>query len=113
MSKQSYRVYAIIYCLFVFFTTMIYYYAIKLKKYHLQCSFNFLVAPELVTIHLKLLRRIYKSVSTERWEKVLTKITHRFSSQDAWEIERFGYKKSRTVSKVRILKVKLVKLAIK
>lgn len=60
---------------------------------------------ELVDLHIKLLRKARKSVSSERWERAIIKLCHGFCSQDAWEIERFGYKKARLSSKLRILKV--------
>ncbi|XP_060524029.1 remodeling and spacing factor 1-like [Cylas formicarius] len=58
----------------------------------------------LAELHLKLLRKIKKTVHIDRWEKTLVKVCHLFSSQDAWEVERFGYKKAKLASKVRILK---------
>lgn len=65
----------------------------------------FSVPQELVELHVKLLRKARKSVSNERWEKAVIKLCYSFCKQDAWEIERFGYKKARISSKLRILKV--------
>ncbi|KAK4883507.1 hypothetical protein RN001_006826 [Aquatica leii] len=62
------------------------------------------VPQELIDLHVKLLRKARKSVSSERWERAIIKFCHGFCSQDAWEIERFGYKKARLSSKLRILK---------
>ncbi|XP_031335091.1 remodeling and spacing factor 1 isoform X1 [Photinus pyralis] len=62
------------------------------------------VPQQLVDLHVKLLRKARKSVSSERWERAVIKFCHSFCSQDAWEIERFGYKKARLSSKLRILK---------
>lgn len=67
--------------------------------------FIVLVSPELIDLHIKLLRKARKSVSSERWERAVIKICHTFCSQDAWEIERFGYRKARLSVKIRILKV--------
>ncbi|XP_017786913.1 PREDICTED: titin homolog isoform X2 [Nicrophorus vespilloides] len=62
------------------------------------------VATDLIELHIKLLRKARKSVSSERWERAIVNICHTYNSQDAWEIERFGYKKARIGSKLRILK---------
>ncbi|XP_064214033.1 remodeling and spacing factor 1 isoform X2 [Tribolium castaneum] len=62
------------------------------------------VPQELIDLHIKLLRKSRKSVSNERWERAIIKFCHTFCSQDAWEIERFGYKKARLSSKIRVLK---------
>nr|XP_023013734.1 remodeling and spacing factor 1 [Leptinotarsa decemlineata] len=62
------------------------------------------VHPDLVNLFLKLLRRVKKTVKPDKWEKSLVAVCHNFSSQDAWEIERFGYKKAKLTSKVRVLK---------
>jgi remodeling and spacing factor 1 len=62
------------------------------------------VPQELIDLHIKLLRKSRKTVSNERWEKAIIKFCHGFCVQDAWEIERFGYKKARLSSKLRVLK---------
>lgn len=64
-----------------------------------------LVEPALEELHIKLLRKIKKTVPINRWEKVLAKFAYSYSNQDAWELERFGYKNSSIVVKLRVLKV--------
>jgi len=64
------------------------------------------IAPyPLVELHVKLMRKLKKSVSFDRWEKAATKFVHTYSDQDGWEIERFGYKKANIGIKLRLLKV--------
>ncbi|KAG5892695.1 hypothetical protein JTB14_011155 [Gonioctena quinquepunctata] len=89
-----------------------------LEKFGSQCSLpnlDFLelqkmledteqVDPSLVNIFMKLLRRAKKTVKPDKWEKSLVAVCHKFNTQDAWEIERFGYKKAKLTSKVRVLK---------
>lgn len=53
-----------------------------------------------------------KTVKPDKWEKSLIAVTHTFSSVDAWEIERFGYKKAKLTSKVRVLKVCMLRFHI-
>ncbi|CAG9859563.1 unnamed protein product [Phyllotreta striolata] len=62
------------------------------------------VHPRLLNLILKLLRRVKKAVKPDKWEKHLSLVCHRFNTQDAWELERFGYKKSKLTTKVRVLK---------
>ncbi|XP_061658854.1 remodeling and spacing factor 1 [Syngnathoides biaculeatus] len=58
----------------------------------------------LVDLHVKLLRKIGKSVSAERWEKHLVKICQEFNTAWAWELEEKGYKSMTLDSKTAILK---------
>ncbi|CAG9578135.1 unnamed protein product [Danaus chrysippus] len=66
------------------------------------------VSDPLKDLHLRLLRRALKSVQTNRWERSLIKFCHQQSyHQEAWELERFSYKKASTQVKLRILKLLL------
>ncbi|ODN03486.1 Remodeling and spacing factor 1, partial [Orchesella cincta] len=58
----------------------------------------------LVQLHITLLRRVFKAVTPDKWERSLAKFGHTYCSQDAWEIERFGYKKAKISLKLRLLK---------
>lgn len=63
------------------------------------------VSYPLVELHVKLMRKLKKSVNFDRWEKAAAKYAHSYSDQDGWEIERFGYKKLNLAVKLRLLKV--------
>ncbi|XP_059351404.1 uncharacterized protein LOC130695810 [Daphnia carinata] len=58
----------------------------------------------LIELHVKLMRKLKKSVNFDRWEKAAAKYAHTYSDQDGWEIERFGYKKINLAVKLRLLK---------
>ncbi|XP_077098287.1 remodeling and spacing factor 1 [Siphateles boraxobius] len=58
----------------------------------------------LVDLHVKLLRKIGKSVSADRWEKNLIKICQDFNSTWAWELEKKGYREMTVECKTGILK---------
>lgn len=66
----------------------------------------FAVPQALVDLHIKLMRKINKKVPAARWELALAKFAHSYSHQDAWEIERFGYKTANLGVKLRVLKVR-------
>ncbi|XP_045896392.1 remodeling and spacing factor 1 isoform X2 [Micropterus dolomieu] len=58
----------------------------------------------LVDLHVKLLRKIGKSVSADRWEKYLVKVCQEFNTTWAWELEQKGYKEMSAECKTGILK---------
>ncbi|XP_065116642.1 remodeling and spacing factor 1 isoform X3 [Paramisgurnus dabryanus] len=58
----------------------------------------------LVDLHVKLLRKIGKSVSADRWEKYLIKVCQDFNTTWAWELEKKGYREMTVECKTGILK---------
>ncbi|XP_048696472.2 remodeling and spacing factor 1 isoform X2 [Caretta caretta] len=69
-----------------------------------MASFGTSVPKELVELHLKLMRKIGKSVTADRWEKYLIKICQEFNSTWAWEMEKKGYLETSVECKLGILK---------
>ncbi|XP_063807363.1 remodeling and spacing factor 1 isoform X2 [Pseudophryne corroboree] len=62
------------------------------------------VSKALVELHLKLMRKIGKSVTLDRWEKYLIKICQDYNSTWAWEMEKKGYQEMSVECKVGLLK---------
>ncbi|XP_053355954.1 remodeling and spacing factor 1 [Clarias gariepinus] len=62
------------------------------------------VSQPLVELHVKLLRKLGKSVTSDRWEKYLVKVCQEFNSTWAWELERKGYPEMSMECKADILK---------
>ncbi|XP_028321677.1 remodeling and spacing factor 1 [Gouania willdenowi] len=58
----------------------------------------------LVDLHVKLLRKIGKSVTAERWEKYLVKTCQELNTTWAWELEQKGYREMTMECKTGILK---------
>ena len=59
---------------------------------------------DLVTFMVRMMRKLKKSVSMEKWEKALIKFAFTCSSEDGWELDRFGFKRAKLALKIRILK---------
>ncbi|XP_063112490.1 remodeling and spacing factor 1 isoform X2 [Cavia porcellus] len=70
----------------------------------LQTCIPYPVPKELVELHLKLMRKIGKSVTADRWEKYLIKICQEFNSTWAWEMEKKGYLEMSVECKLALLK---------
>ncbi|KAL4646968.1 remodeling and spacing factor 1 [Arapaima gigas] len=62
------------------------------------------VPKPLVELHVKLMRKVGKSVSADRWEKYLIKMCQELNMTWAWELEKKGYVELTMESKVGILK---------
>ncbi|XP_069748259.1 remodeling and spacing factor 1 isoform X2 [Narcine bancroftii] len=62
------------------------------------------VPQPLVDLHLKLMRKIGKSVSFDRWEKYLLRICLEYNSTWAWEMEKIGYTEMDAECKLGLLK---------
>lgn len=75
------------------------------RKYFHSIPFTFTVAEDLKNLIIKLLRKNRKTVHLDKWEHAVSKFCYEYSAQDAWEIERFGYKKASLTVKLRVLKV--------
>lgn len=66
---------------------------------------NILVSAELQDLHVKLLRKLKRSVNPEKWEKAIIKFCYFYGgTDDAFEIERYGYLHSSLAVKLRIIK---------
>ncbi|XP_019961067.2 remodeling and spacing factor 1 isoform X2 [Paralichthys olivaceus] len=62
------------------------------------------VPKPLVELHVKLLRKLGRSVTTDRWEKYLAKVCQELNSTWAWELEQKGYQDMSMECKSSILK---------
>ncbi|XP_026047270.1 remodeling and spacing factor 1 isoform X1 [Astatotilapia calliptera] len=62
------------------------------------------VPKPLVELHVKLLRKLGRSVSADRWEKYLAKVCQELNSTWAWELEQKGYQEMSMECKSSILK---------
>ncbi|XP_070986601.1 remodeling and spacing factor 1-like isoform X2 [Oncorhynchus clarkii lewisi] len=62
------------------------------------------VPKPLVELHVKLLRKLGKSVSADKWERYLAKVCQDINSSWAWELEHKGYQDMSMECKTSILK---------
>ncbi|XP_026810357.1 remodeling and spacing factor 1 [Rhopalosiphum maidis] len=62
------------------------------------------VPDALVDLHIKLLRRVKKSVNADKWERAVLKFCQEYSIPEFWELENYGYKGISVKLKLRILK---------
>ncbi|XP_034024517.1 remodeling and spacing factor 1 [Thalassophryne amazonica] len=62
------------------------------------------VSRHLVELHVKLLRKIGRSVTADRWEKYLAKVCQELNTTWAWELEQKGYQEMSMECKSEILK---------
>ncbi|XP_064830802.1 remodeling and spacing factor 1-like isoform X1 [Oncorhynchus masou masou] len=62
------------------------------------------VPKPLVELHVKLLRKLGKSVSADKWERYLAKVCQDINSSWAWELEHKGYQDLSMECKTSILK---------
>ncbi|XP_061733627.1 remodeling and spacing factor 1 [Nerophis ophidion] len=62
------------------------------------------VPKPLIELHVKLLRKLGKSVTSDRWEKYLAKMCQELNSAWAWELEQNGYQDMSMECKSGILK---------
>lgn len=69
------------------------------------CDTAFLVASDLVDTIVRLLRKSNFKVDKDKWERRLSKFCATYSTGDAEEIIRLGFKNMKTTVKLRIMKV--------
>ncbi|KAH7642840.1 hypothetical protein HUG17_9531 [Dermatophagoides farinae] len=60
------------------------------------------VRPDLIDLHIKLLRKRRKYINKEKWEKALMRFCAEYSNIDAWELEHFGYRNAKLSLRLRI-----------
>jgi remodeling and spacing factor 1 len=63
------------------------------------------VTPDLQDLHVKLLRKLKRSVNPDKWERAIVKFCFSYGgTDDAFEVERYGYLHSSFGVKLRIVK---------
>ncbi|RWS22478.1 remodeling and spacing factor 1-like isoform X2, partial [Leptotrombidium deliense] len=62
------------------------------------------ICEELIDLHIRLLRKRRKYINKEKWEKALVKFIAEYSNVEAWELERYGYKRVKLGIRLNALK---------
>ncbi|XP_050549090.1 remodeling and spacing factor 1-like isoform X2 [Daktulosphaira vitifoliae] len=62
------------------------------------------VPSTLIDLHVKLLRKVKKSVQADKWERAIIKFCQSYAISDYWELEKYGYKGISVQLKLKILK---------
>ncbi|RWS07504.1 remodeling and spacing factor 1-like isoform X2 [Dinothrombium tinctorium] len=62
------------------------------------------ISEDLIELHIKLLRKRRKYINKEKWEKALVKFIAEYSDVEAWELERYGYKRVKLSIRLEALK---------
>ena len=73
--------------------------------YEQNFTFSISVPAELSDIHVKLLRKLKRSVNPDKWERAIVKFCFSYGgTDDAFQVERYGYLHSNPGVKLRIIK---------
>lgn len=65
----------------------------------------FAVPPELIDLHIRLMRKARKNVNPDRWQRTLAKFCYFSLPDDCWQLEQKGYKELTRPQRLRILVV--------
>ncbi|KAI8498728.1 respiration factor rsf1 [Branchiostoma belcheri] len=74
------------------------------SRFYFKFNAQKLVNPDLIMMQVKLMRKIGKSVSSDKWERYLVKMCRQFSQIAAWEMEQGGYQEVDPNIKLKLLK---------
>ncbi|OTF78127.1 hypothetical protein BLA29_006271, partial [Euroglyphus maynei] len=77
-------------------------YSIKHLKSMFEDYTKGMFRPDLIDLHIKLLRKRRKYINKEKWEKALMRFCSEYSNIDAWNLEQFGYKNADLSLRLRI-----------
>lgn len=82
----------------------------KLYSYNaalIKFLFYFAVSPDLIDLHIRLMRKARKNVNPDRWQRTLAKFCYFTLPEDCWELEQKGYKNLDRSQRLRILLVSI------